>query len=139
MAALVAEAPLVPMTFGWRRPAIVVPATLTSDAEALGLAFAHELAHVRRGDFLLQWAEQVIGSVFFVHPLVAALRRSVVGWRERCCDAEVVARPEVSRKRYAALLLGLADVPPAPEPVRPLDGGRPLQPQNPHPRHEPSH
>ena len=114
VAALVAEAPLVPMTFGWRRPAIVVPAHLTSDAEVLRLAFAHELAHIRRGDFLLQWAEQVIGAVFFVHPLVAALRRSIVGWRERCCDAEVVARPEVSRKRYAALLLGLADVPPPP-------------------------
>ena len=112
--ALVADVPLVPMTFGWRRPAIVVPLPLTSDPEALELAFAHELAHVRRRDFLLQWAEQVVGAVFFAHPLVFALRRSVVGWRERCCDAEVVARPGVSRKRYAALLLGLADAPASP-------------------------
>ena len=112
--ALVAEAPLVPMTFGWRRPAIVVPALLTSDAVALRLTFAHELIHIRRRDFAFQWTEQLIGAVFFVHPLVAGLRRAIVGWRERCCDAEVVAQPEVSRKRYAALLLGLADTHPAP-------------------------
>ena len=107
--AFVTRQSVVPMTFGWRRAAIVVPAALTSDAEALRLVFVHELAHVRRRDFLLQWPEQLIGALFFVHPLVAGLRRAIVGWRERCCDAEVVARPGVSRKRYAALLLGLAD------------------------------
>ncbi|MGI9175180.1 MAG: M56 family metallopeptidase [Rhodothermales bacterium] len=112
VAALVSPLPVVPMTFGWRRPAIVVPASLTG--EALRLTLVHELAHVRRRDYVVKATEEVIGAVFFVHPLVAGLRRAITAWRERCCDADVLAQPEVSRKRYAALLLDLTDAPAAP-------------------------
>ena len=107
--ALVAPTSVVPMTFGWRRPAIVVPASL--GGEALRLTLVHELAHVRRRDYLVKATEEVIGAVFFVHPLVSSLRQAITAWRERCCDADVLAQPDVSRKRYAALLLDLTGVP----------------------------
>ena len=112
VAAFVSPLPVVPMTFGWRQPAIVVPASLTG--EALRLTLVHELTHVRRRDYLVKATEEVIGAVFFVHPLVAGLRRAITAWRERCCDADVLAQSDVSRKRYAALLLNLADAPATP-------------------------
>ena len=107
--AFVSPLPVVPMTFGWRRPAIVVPASLSD--EALRLTLVHELTHIRRRDYLVKGTEEVIGAVFFVHPLVAGLRRAITAWRERCCDADVLAQSDVSRKRYAALLLDLTGAP----------------------------
>lgn len=94
----------VPFTYGWRRPTVVLPEALLEDPEALDLALAHELVHARRGDYALQWVEQLTGAAFAVHPFVAVLRKAVAGYREMACDAEVLARTRCSRQRYANLL-----------------------------------
>ncbi len=101
---LVTSKEVVPMTLGWRLPLVVVPEALLSDAEALRLALLHELTHIRRRDVLLQSIEQVVGALFMINPVVLLLRRSIATYREMACDAEVLAQPRVSSKRYAALL-----------------------------------
>ena len=98
VAAFVSPLPVVPMTFGWRQPAIVVPASLTG--EALRLTLVHELTHVRRRDYLVKATEEVIGAVFFVHPLVAGLRRAITAWRERVLRRR---RPGPIRRQPQAL------------------------------------
>lgn len=95
---------VVPMTFGWRRPLIVLPAALAADDEPLTMVLTHELVHVRRRDYLLQWVEQVVGALFFVHPLVALLRHAIGAYREMTCDADVLAHAPFDRGRYARLL-----------------------------------
>lgn len=92
-----------PMTFGWLHPVVILPARLKDTPEDLRLALIHELIHVRRHDYLLQWFEQVIGALFVVHPIVAALRREASLLRESSCDADLV-RLFGDRARYARLL-----------------------------------
>lgn len=99
---------MVPMTFGWRRPVIVVPGALLSDEEALRLTLLHELVHIRRADYLLQWIGHVVGALFAIHPVVWLLRREIARYRELACDAAVLEQPHTSSKRYATLLYRFA-------------------------------
>ena len=99
---------LVPMTFGGRRPVILLPASLQEDPEALEMTLRHELVHIRHHDYLMQWVEQAIGALFFINPLTALLRRSIATCREMACDAEVVEADPAWRSRYARLLYDFA-------------------------------
>jgi TonB family protein len=92
-----------PFTVGWIRPLIVLPRELTASQRDLQLALTHELIHIRRSDFGLQVAEHLIGAVFYVHPLVALIRRKTAVLREITCDADVVARTG-QRSAYARVL-----------------------------------
>lgn len=97
-----------PMTFGWRKPFIIVPASLSKDPEALRLALLHEMIHIRQGDYVRQWLEQSIKSIFFFHPLVHQLTNWIDRYREMTCDTEVLNQQGVSAKRYASLLLAFS-------------------------------
>ena len=77
-----------PFTVGWRRPVIAVPDGL--GGEALELALAHEMAHVRRAHFGWHLAEQVVCAAFAWHPLVHVLARGLALDRERAADADVL-------------------------------------------------
>ena len=94
----------VPMTFGARRPVVVVPRSLLDSPESLGTVLAHELVHVRRVDYLWALADCLTSAVFAFHPLVGPLRRGIERFRETSCDAEVLARGFVRPKPYAELL-----------------------------------
>jgi protein involved in polysaccharide export with SLBB domain len=71
------------------------------------MVLAHELAHVRRWDNLVNLAQRLVESLLFFHPCVWLASRQVRRDREECCDALVVrhtARPEA----YATLLVSIA-------------------------------
>jgi TonB family protein len=106
------DEPLVPLTYGTLNPAIVLPGHLIHDQPALGMALRHELVHVRRYDNALQWMEQALGAVFFLHPFVALLRRRIGHYREVTCDLEVLSEGTVQPKAYAQLLYGFLTPPP---------------------------
>jgi len=78
----------VPVLVGWLKPVIVLPtaalAGLTPDQ--LESLLAHELAHVRRHDFLVNLLQSVVEALLFYHPAVWWLSRRVRMERERCCD-----------------------------------------------------
>ncbi len=131
---LLAGGPLVPMTFGGRRPVIVLPAALASDDEdgdgndeRLRMALTHELAHVRRCDYLAHAAEQVAGGLFVFHPLAGHLRRRIAACREQACDAAGLAGGRFSARRYATLLLDLTGAPARPLAVPMTDPSHPLK------------
>lgn len=94
-----------PMTFGWRRPAIVLPEALLDDEEALRLTLVHELIHIRRRDYAISWIVRLIGCLFAVHPGVWLLRREIDQYREISCDAETLGGAPVPRRQYIRLLL----------------------------------
>ena len=110
-----AARPVAPMTFGFVQPIVVLPEALRGEPDALRLALTHELVHVRRGDALLQHAEQFVAALFFAHPLVAVLRRTIARSREQATDAAVLDRSTADTRRYAALLYRFAGAP-APSP-----------------------
>lgn len=102
-----------PLTFGSRRPLILLPSRLLVSPEDLRLSLVHELIHIRRRDYLVQWTEQVLGALFYIHPLVALFRREIAVLREITCDADVLAYSD-NRPRYARLLYRYA-APPTPD------------------------
>jgi TonB family protein len=101
----------VPMTFGWRRPVLVLPTALLDDPAALRMSLLHELVHIRQRDFVLRVLEGAVEALFGLHPLVSGLARTSARFRELVCDAEVLTRPDVPRRAYAALLLAFAERP----------------------------
>jgi hypothetical protein len=98
-----------PFAIGFLKPIIVIPQFLIDDPDKdlLSLALGHELAHVRRQDWILNLALLLLSIPFSFHPCIALMRRKVEASREAACDelaAGCVASPSV----YARALLDLA-------------------------------
>lgn len=75
-------------TIGWRRPLILLPADWTGWTAAEQRAIlAHELAHIRRGDYLAWLAAQLCVMVHFYHPLVHWLAARLRLSQELAADA----------------------------------------------------
>ena len=98
----------VPLTYGAMRPVIVLPAgSETWPAERLRAAILHEAAHIRRRDWLIQTAVQVVRSFYWFHPLawIAAQRLRLES--EAACD-DMVLSAGMAPKEYAKHLLDVA-------------------------------
>ncbi|MCI0362985.1 MAG: M56 family metallopeptidase [Phycisphaerales bacterium] len=78
----------VPMTMGWLAPVVLLPASLLTGlpAKQLEAIIAHELAHIRRFDYLVNLIQLIIESILFYHPAVWWVSRRVRLEREYCCD-----------------------------------------------------
>jgi TonB family protein len=101
------EHPLVPFTFGWQSPIIVLPKSIQDDPEKVRMAIQHELVHIKRGDYLLQLFLSVIESLFWFHPLIKLGAREIETYREISCDQEVLNTSGISLKNYASMLYEL--------------------------------
>ena len=78
----------VPAVIGWIRPIILLPVsalTQLSPAQIEAL-LAHELAHVRRHDYLINLLQSCVETLFFYHPGVWWIGRRMREERENCCD-----------------------------------------------------
>ena len=98
----------MPMTWGWRRPAILLPATATAWPSARRtVVLRHELAHVKRADVVTQLLAQWACTIHWFNPIVwlAAFRLRVE--REQACDDEVL-RLGTRASDYANHLLAIA-------------------------------
>jgi beta-lactamase regulating signal transducer with metallopeptidase domain/HEAT repeat protein len=97
-----------PIVFGHVKPVVLVPAAVLAglSPSQLDAILAHELAHVRRHDYLVNLAQTVIETIFFYHPAVWWVSRQVRESREECCDDIAVAACG-DRKEYVEALLGI--------------------------------
>ncbi len=121
--------PLGPMTFGWIRPAIIVPQSLIvgrspQDVEPL---LAHELIHVRRGDALIGLLQLAAQCLWWFHPLVWWANREMGRERERCCDEEVVAGLACPPSVYARSLVNVLELKRQLRWLGPMPGLRPFE------------
>ncbi|MEM7386100.1 MAG: M56 family metallopeptidase [Verrucomicrobiota bacterium] len=98
----------MPMTWGWWRPRLLLPADAADwDQARVDAVLSHELAHIRRNDGLAQILGQVVLGIYWFHPLVwLALRRMTVE-RERACD-DLVLEHGTKASDYAAQLMGVS-------------------------------
>src|SRR5256885_2716669 len=83
----------VPAVIGWLRPVVLLPASALTGLTPLQLdaLLAHELAHVRRYDYLVNLLQIAIETLLFYHPAVWWVSRRVRDEREHCCDDVAVA------------------------------------------------
>jgi len=83
----------VPTVIGWLRPVVLLPASCLTglSPEQIEAVLCHELAHVRRHDYLVSVIQSVIETILFYHPAVWWVSRQVRRERECCCDELAVA------------------------------------------------
>ena len=98
----------VPTVVGWLRPVILLPASALTGltAQQLELILAHELAHVRRHDYLVNLVQSAAETVLFYHPAVWWVSNRMRVEREHCCDDLAVSACG-SAVRYARALVEL--------------------------------
>ena len=117
----VVEALASPITAGWWRPVVLMPAALVArmPPELLEALLAHELAHVRRHDFLVNLLQNVVEILLFYHPAVWWLSRRIRHERELVADsiaAQLTGEPrslalalsELEKMQFAGQRLALA-------------------------------
>lgn len=110
-----------PITAGWWRPVVLVPAALLArmPPELLEALLAHELAHVRRHDFLVNLLQNVVEILLFYHPAIWWLSRRIRHERELVADsiaAQLTGEPrrlaqalsELEKMQFASQRMALA-------------------------------
>jgi beta-lactamase regulating signal transducer with metallopeptidase domain/HEAT repeat protein len=82
-----------PIVMGWLRPVILLPPSVLTGLTPTQLeaVLAHELAHIRRHDYLANLLQTVVETLLFYHPAVWWLSRLIRQEREHCCDDLAVA------------------------------------------------
>jgi uncharacterized protein (TIGR03435 family) len=77
-----------PTVVGWLRPAVLVPVGALSGlpAEQLEALLLHELAHIRRHDYLVNILQTIVEALLFYHPAVWWVSGHIRAERELCCD-----------------------------------------------------
>ncbi len=78
----------VPTVIGWLRPVVLVPVScFTGLSETqIEAILSHELAHIRRHDYLVCVFQSVVEALLFYHPAVWWVSKQVRRERECCCD-----------------------------------------------------
>lgn len=94
-----------PVTFGWRRPVVLLPRDLPEEARP-GVV-CHELIHVRRRDWLAALFEEGVRALLWFHPGVWMLLARTALCREQVVDREAV-RLTGSRRAYLEALRAVA-------------------------------
>jgi TonB family protein len=97
-----------PVTFGVRRPVVLLPARFPEFAAHMREAIlCHEILHVRRRDWLFAVAEELVRAVFWFHPAIWWLLGEIGLAREQAVDRQVVEMTK-SREEYVDTLLAIA-------------------------------
>jgi TonB family protein len=98
-----------PVTFGFRRPVVLLPDSLAAAPAPLRRAVVtHELFHVRRGDWLSLLGEEAVRTALWFHPAIHWLTSSIQLAREEMVD-ELTVRATGDRRAYMQALLAFAD------------------------------
>jgi bla regulator protein BlaR1 len=82
----------IPLTIGHLKPIIVFPLALINnlDAEQVEAILLHELAHIKRYDYLLNIVQSVMETILCFNPFVWLISKTIRQEREYCCDDMVV-------------------------------------------------
>ncbi len=100
-----------PVTVGYLKPIILLPVAAlnnlsTQQAEAVLL---HELSHIKRYDYLVNFIISIIHTVLYFNPFVKQFLKSIEAERENCCD-QLVLQFGYDKVGYASALLTLEKI-----------------------------
>jgi beta-lactamase regulating signal transducer with metallopeptidase domain len=100
-----------PVVIGWRVPRLILPhdATERLSSDMVAALLAHEFAHIRRRDFVVNLAQSAVEVLLFFSPLVIWMSRRIREAREFCCDDVAVVRCG-DPKHYVDALTSLASL-----------------------------
>lgn len=104
---------VVPAVLGVVKPAILLPVSLSTllTAEQIELLLAHELAHLKRYDPIVNFLQRVLEAALFFHPAVWIVSKWVRIEREHCCD-DLAVNDGKGLMTYAESLVRIAELAP---------------------------
>lgn len=78
----------VPMAIGWLKPVVLIPFSMVSGLtpQQLDMLLLHELAHIRRHDYLVNFFQTLVEITLFFHPSVRWVSKQMRNEREYCSD-----------------------------------------------------
>jgi bla regulator protein blaR1 len=96
----------VPMVVGHFKPVILFPIGLISaiSAEEIEAILIHELAHIKRNDYLVNIFQRVLEVIFFFNPCVWWVSSLIKIERENCCDDFAISLTNNKRTYIQALV-----------------------------------
>lgn len=96
----------VPMVLGHLKPLILVPLGLVNGLSAaeVDAIISHELAHIRRRDYLVNLFQSIVEILFFFNPAVLWLSNMIRTEREHCCDDLAVSATRTKTDYIKALV-----------------------------------
>lgn len=105
---LQSDRPALLVTWGLRRPTILVPAAADDwSNDRIRVVLRHELAHIRRSDWILQITAEVVRCVYWFNPIVWIACRRMRQESEHACD-DAVMKTGIAGHMYATHLLEIA-------------------------------
>ena len=99
-----------PTVIGWLQPLILLPVAAMGglSPRQVEAILAHELAHIRRHDFLINLLQTFAETMLFYHPAVWWISGRIRIEREHCCD-DVAVAVSGDPAEYAALALHIVE------------------------------
>lgn len=99
----------VPVTLGFLKPIILLPVSMVTQLTPTQIEaiLVHELAHIRRKDYLLNLLVTAMELLFFFNPFTRLLINQLKKEREHCCD-DAVLEFRYDPHGYVSALLSLA-------------------------------
>jgi bla regulator protein blaR1 len=100
----------VPCMVGFFKPVVLLPFTLATylSPEEIEAILLHELAHIKRNDYLINLLQQVISILLFFNPCTQLINRIINEERENCCD-DMVIKTTSNPLTYAKALFKLEE------------------------------
>ena len=96
----------MPMVIGHLKPVILIPAGLLAGLppEQVEAVLLHELAHIRRHDYFVNFLQTIAETVFFFNPGLLWISALLRDERENCCDDIAIAQTKNKREFIEALI-----------------------------------
>lgn len=78
----------IPMAIGWLKPIVLIPFSMVSGLtpQQLDMLLLHELAHIRRHDYFVNFLQTLVETLLFFHPAVRWVSKQMRNEREYCSD-----------------------------------------------------
>lgn len=97
---------VVPQVIGWLKPVVLIPVGLVNrlSPEQVEAVIAHELAHIRRRDYIVNCLQYLLEVFFFFNPFLLWLSNKIREEREHCCD-DLAMQTRHRKKDYVRALI----------------------------------
>ena len=101
---------LVPCTLGFLKPIILFPVAIINNLSPMEVEaiLLHELAHIRRNDYLFNIIQRMMEMILFFNPVIWFIGKEIRREREYCCD-DLVLQNTSNPIIYAKALLQIAE------------------------------
>jgi beta-lactamase regulating signal transducer with metallopeptidase domain len=96
----------IPMVVGMLKPVVLVPVGMLThiSPEQVESILIHELAHIRRQDYLFNLIQHLVDTLFFFNPALVWVSSLIRGERENCCDDVAIDQTRSRRQLINALV-----------------------------------